>query len=140
MGVASKQTFPQSQKDNLNVFNLYYNEVSTNATPTVFDSYSIPADTAAMIKVDFVARTTGVDQTTTFSGSKIWNVSRGTGNAVLLNTADGDGFESENYAGAPPLLRVLVNTTNLDFQLVGKAATSMNWQISYQIIENKNNG
>ena len=139
MSVASKQGFPASQKD-FNVFQRYFPEVSTGVTPAVFDTYSIPANTASIIKIIFIARITGVNQAIAYSGEKIWMVSRGTGNAIRINAVDGDGFEDENYTGASPRMRVIVNSQDLDFQLTGKAATNINWQITIQIQENINNG
>ena len=138
MALAGKQGYPASSGDIVTSQTLVSLD-TTDTTLTTIHTVSPVVNSAVLIKVFFVARETGVNQTTGFLGEKQWHITRGTGAPVLLSGAGGDGFQNENFPG-PTTFIATVSGNDILIRVTGRPATNINWQASFLIIENLNNG
>ena len=138
MGQTGKQAYP-SQAVDLTSSQVSTSLATTGSTLTTIHTISPVINSAMFIKVIFVARGTGVNQTTGFLGERQWHITRGTGAPVLLSGAGGDGLQNENFPG-PTTFIATVSGNNILIRVTGRPATNINWQASFLIIENINNG
>ncbi len=138
MGLASKQSYPASLGDLVSSQDVASLN-TTDATLTTIHTISPAINSAMSISVSFVARETGVNLTTAFIGGKEWHIARGTGAPVLISSASGDGFTNENFPG-PVTFIAAVSGNDILLRVTGRPGTPTNWQASFLIIENINNG
>lgn len=105
---------------------------TTNATPLVVGAYTVPVNCGVLARARVIGRNTANDDVAIYEISQ--GVNRAGAGAALIGTIVKNAFESAALAACD--VAFVISTNDVQVQVTGIAATTIDWEVELRAMEN----